>query len=94
MGEVGSEGPRFHAEVGAFARQQGIDHIWAVGALCAHVNAHRHFSAVADVLRALPSQQPTAASVLIKGSRFMRMEQVVHALQAGQVASNKDTHAA
>jgi UDP-N-acetylmuramoyl-tripeptide--D-alanyl-D-alanine ligase len=91
MGEVGSEGPRFHAEVGAFARQQGIEHIWAVGALCAHANAHRHFSAVADVLQALPSQQPAATSVLIKGSRFMRMEHVVHALQA---ASSQDTHAA
>jgi UDP-N-acetylmuramoyl-tripeptide--D-alanyl-D-alanine ligase len=94
MGEVGSEGPRFHAEVGAFARQQGIEHIWAVGALCAHAGAHRHFDSVADVLLALPSQQLMATSILIKGSRFMRMEQVVHALQAGQVASKKDTHAA
>jgi UDP-N-acetylmuramoyl-tripeptide--D-alanyl-D-alanine ligase len=94
MGEVGSEGPRFHAEVGAFARQQGIEYIWAVGALSAHVAAHRHFESVADLLLALPSQQPAATSILIKGSRFMRMEHVVQALQALQTAPNKDTHAA
>jgi UDP-N-acetylmuramoyl-tripeptide--D-alanyl-D-alanine ligase len=91
MGEVGREGPRFHAEVGGHARQRGIEHVWAVGALCAHVGAHRHFDSVAALLQTLPSQAPAAMSVLIKGSRFMRMEQVVHALQA---VPKKDTHAA
>jgi UDP-N-acetylmuramoyl-tripeptide--D-alanyl-D-alanine ligase len=95
MGEVGSEGPRFHAEVGAHARQQGIDHVWAVGALSSHAQAHRHFNTVAELLHALPTQQPTATSILIKGSRFMRMEQVVQALQAApNLEVSKDKHAA
>ena len=80
MGEVGSEGPHLHAEVGAAAHAAGIDQFWAVGALCAHAGAHRHFDTVADVLLALPAAQP-AAAVLVKGSRFMKMEQVVQALQ-------------
>ncbi|MBA4178788.1 MAG: UDP-N-acetylmuramoylalanyl-D-glutamyl-2, 6-diaminopimelate--D-alanyl-D-alanine ligase [Leptothrix sp. (in: Bacteria)] len=74
MGEVGSEGPRFHAEVGAAARAAGIEHFWAAGKLCAHAGADRHFDTVAALLAALPAAQPAAASVLVKGSRFMQME--------------------
>ena len=81
MGEVGGEGPRFHAEVGAAARDAGIDHVWAVGALCAHAGADRHFGTVAALVEALAEDAPAANAVLVKGSRFMRMEQVVRALQ-------------
>ena len=81
MGEVGTQGPAFHAEVGAYAQQRGIDHVWAAGALCAHVAAERHFDTVAALLRAL-GDAPPAASALVKGSRFMHMEQVVQALKA------------
>ena len=81
MGEVGDEGPRFHAEVGAAARAAGIEHFWAAGAACAHGGADRHFGTVAQLLSALPAARPPAATVLVKGSRFMQMEQVVRALQ-------------
>jgi UDP-N-acetylmuramoyl-tripeptide--D-alanyl-D-alanine ligase len=80
MGEVGSQGPQFHAEVGARARERGIEQVWATGSLAAHAGAHRHFDTVAALLSALPAA-PAAASVLVKGSRFMKMEQVVKALQ-------------
>ncbi len=81
MGEVGTQGPAFHAEVGAYAQQRGIEHVWAAGALCAHVAAERHFDTVAALLQAL-GDAPPAASALVKGSRFMHMEQVVQALKA------------
>jgi len=79
MGEVGSQGPQFHAEVGAHALARGIETVWAAGALGAHVGATRHFDNTAALLAAL-AQAPQAASVLVKGSRFMKMEQVVQAL--------------
>ena len=87
MGEVGNRGPQFHAEVGAEARQQGIEHVWSAGALCSHLGVGRHFDDVAALLAALP-QSPEAAAVLVKGSRFMKMEQVVHALKDAAGASH------
>jgi UDP-N-acetylmuramoyl-tripeptide--D-alanyl-D-alanine ligase len=84
MGEVGDQGPAFHDEVGRHAREQGIETVWCAGALAAHAASAaggRHFDTVAQLLAALP-QAPAFASVLVKGSRFMKMEQVVAALQA------------
>ncbi len=89
MGEVGTQGPAFHVEVGAYARQRGIENLWTAGELCAHAaeafgERARHFDDVADLLDALP-HAPQAASALVKGSRFMRMERVVAALLEGAV---------
>jgi UDP-N-acetylmuramoyl-tripeptide--D-alanyl-D-alanine ligase len=82
MGEVGSRGPAFHAEVGARARERGIETVWTAGTLSAAAGATRHFANVAALVAALP-EAPPAASVLVKGSRFMQMEQVVQALRGG-----------
>jgi UDP-N-acetylmuramoyl-tripeptide--D-alanyl-D-alanine ligase len=80
MGEVGAQGPQFHAEVGAYARACGIDALWTAGTLARSAGGARHFGSVAELLDALPREMPPAASVLVKGSRFMKMEQVVRAL--------------
>jgi UDP-N-acetylmuramoyl-tripeptide--D-alanyl-D-alanine ligase len=89
MGEVGTQGVAFHAEVGVRARERGIEHFWAAGALCAHAAAAfgpgaRRFASADDALRALADGSgatPEAASILVKGSRFMKMERLVQALQ-------------
>jgi UDP-N-acetylmuramoyl-tripeptide--D-alanyl-D-alanine ligase len=88
MGEVGAQGPEFHAEIGAYAKQQGIEHLWCAGALCEHAGlafgeAARRFADAASMVHAL-GELPAVASLLVKGSRFMKMEQVVQALQEGK----------
>ena len=94
MGEVGEEGPAFHREVGAYAAERGIETLWAAGAESANTAAPfagaRAFASVEALIEAL-DDAPRAASVLVKGSRFMRMERVVAAL-SGVPAG--DAHAA
>jgi UDP-N-acetylmuramoyl-tripeptide--D-alanyl-D-alanine ligase len=85
MGEVGTRGPEFHAEVGAYAKERGVEQLWCAGALCAHAAqafgaTARHF-VDAPAMVAVIGQLPAVASLLIKGSRFMQMERVVQALQ-------------
>jgi UDP-N-acetylmuramoyl-tripeptide--D-alanyl-D-alanine ligase len=95
MGEVGDQGPAFHAEVGAYAAERGIEQLWTAGAMSAEAAAAfgvngdgafgtgaRHFDTVEALLAAL-GEAPEAASLLVKGSRFMRMERVVQALLQG-----------
>ncbi len=80
MGEVGEQGPAFHAEVGAYARQRGIEVVWSAGPLCAGLGVGRHFADAPAIVEAL-GDAPQTASVLVKGSRFMKMPQVVQAMQ-------------
>jgi len=86
MGEVGEQGPAFHAEAGRYARDAGIEHVLALGDSSAHavqeMPGARHFKDVADLNAAALALAPAVASVLVKGSRFMRMERVVEALSA------------
>jgi UDP-N-acetylmuramoyl-tripeptide--D-alanyl-D-alanine ligase len=104
MGEVGSKGPEFHYEVGAYAAERGIQYLWALGeqtqssvqgfnefnGRIGSSNAAIHFETI-DALNACAAtisellsegtsvSQPYA--VLVKGSRFMRMERVVAVLK-------------
>jgi UDP-N-acetylmuramoyl-tripeptide--D-alanyl-D-alanine ligase len=83
MGEVGDQGVAFHREVGAYARAAGVDRLLAAGDLAQHAAAAfgsggEHFTTVAALAAALHAEP--GVTVLVKGSRFMRMERVVSAL--------------
>ena len=88
LGEVGDQGPAFHREVGAYAKQRGIETLWCAGELTTHAaqafGGARHFATVAEIVAAVKNHEaPACRAVVVKGSRFMRMEQVVAALAEG-----------
>ena len=85
MGELGSDAPRLHREIGAFAHAEGVDRLFAVGRYGGDVVAgfgeggavFESIEPLLDQLERLLQRQPT---ILVKGSRAMRMERVVHHL--------------
>jgi UDP-N-acetylmuramoyl-tripeptide--D-alanyl-D-alanine ligase len=85
MAEVGAQGAAFHAEIGRHARARGIDRLFLLGASCTHAAAAfgegaRHYSDIDALLAELEPGLAPGVTVLVKGSRFMRMERVVQAL--------------
>ncbi len=86
MGEVGDQGPAFHAEAGAYAAQKNIEKMLCTGVQSAQAainfEAAVHLGDMAALIVCVLAQLPGVASVLVKGSRFMKMERVVQAIEA------------
>jgi len=85
MAELGEESPQLHAEIGEFARESGIERLFAVGADARHaVEAFgpgaTWFENVADLVEEARRGLAPGVTVLVKGSRVNRLEQVVAAL--------------
>ena len=90
MGEVGDQGPQFHEEAGRYAFAQGIEILYALGwqssAACSSFDSGQHFENIESLLTAVLGQLPHVSSILVKGSRFMKMERVVQAITAYALA--------
>ncbi len=97
MGEVGCDGPQLHAEAGRYAQSRGIEHVMAIGVLARHTSdactGARHFETMDALQAGVRALLPTTNSILVKGSRFMRMERVVDALLAHSHTLKESAHA-
>ena len=87
MGELGGDAERLHFETGAAARYAGVNRLFATGELSRRTVAGfgdggDWFESIDTLLAALQHELEPGTSVLVKGSRFMRMERVVAALLA------------
>lgn len=86
MAELGDFAQSSHTEIGVFAREHGIERLFATGALAALAvesfgvggQWFAEANALAEALRAAPAD----VRMLIKGSRVNRLERVVEALVA------------
>lgn len=85
MAELGPDAAILHARCGALARARGIERLYAVGPLSratvdAFGSAGQHYDRVEDLIAALRADFAPGTTLLVKGSRSARMEQVVQAL--------------
>ncbi len=94
MGEVGTQGREFHEEIAHYAQERGIDAVLVTGELARHMAAAGaiHFEQFDDLLAALDHRlgSKSDVTVLVKGSRFMKMERVVQHLLGS--TSSKEAH--
>jgi UDP-N-acetylmuramoyl-tripeptide--D-alanyl-D-alanine ligase len=87
MGELGAAAPRLHGTLGGYAKSVGIERVMTLGeqsALTAKAfgPGGRHYDSIEELIADLRGRLGHDVTVLVKGSRFMRMERVVEALEA------------
>lgn len=85
MGELGEDEIELHEAVGRAAKRLGIDRILATGTLSKYTvktfgDSGTWFENIDDLIEELQHSATDGTNILIKGSRFMRMERVVRAL--------------
>ncbi len=95
MGELGENAADFHAEIGIAARTAGIEKLYTLGEL-SRIAARefgdnaQHFENIEDLQKSLKKELHAGTTVLVKGSRFMKMERVVaYCIGASQI---KEVH--
>ncbi len=90
MAELGESAAALHADCGELARLLGIARLFSFGSLGLHATEYfgqgaEHFVDREALIASLRSSLRPGITLLIKGSRSMRMERVVEALRAPQV---------
>lgn len=89
MGEIGEASGQYHDEIGGYAKSQGIDRLFALGdasqaAVRNFGEGGWHFCDIEKLLVAVNKELGPETTVLVKGSRFMRMERVADVIVAGE----------
>ena len=95
MGELGANTARLHQEVGAAVKKAGVNQLFATGELSRNVtdafgDHASWFDSVDTLIDALRVSITSDVNVLVKGSRFMRMERVVAALTSTDASGGGD----
>lgn len=85
MGELGEATRSLHEDAARHARARGVERLYALGELCRHASdafgdGGHHFRDAEALIAALERELAEDVTVLVKGSRAMRMERVVAGL--------------
>ncbi len=85
MAELGETSAKMHAEIGMYAKQKGIHQFFSFGELSKLASTEfgtnsQHFDTLEALLEELHSHMKQEVTVLVKGSRFMKMERVINAI--------------
>ncbi len=92
MGELGPGADALHREIGATAKQAGIDRLLCLGELSVETvrafgEGGMHFERIEELLAEVENALGPDVTVLVKGSRFMKMERVVNSFVEAHVCS-------
>ncbi|MEJ2179539.1 MAG: UDP-N-acetylmuramoyl-tripeptide--D-alanyl-D-alanine ligase [Gammaproteobacteria bacterium] len=87
MGELGDNTIELHQQAGADAARLNIDRVYTLGGFSEEATEAfgengQHFEDVDELVQAIKPKLSKSVTVLVKGSRMMRMERVVQALLA------------
>jgi UDP-N-acetylmuramoyl-tripeptide--D-alanyl-D-alanine ligase len=87
MGELGTDAVAMHAALGAYAHEHQIQHFFSLGENSQHASnafgsSAQHFTEVALLANHVKPLMKSGVTVLVKGSRYMKMERVVALLEA------------
>ena len=99
MGELGAEAIALHAEIGRYAKAPGMKQLMTLGDLIRHSSdafgpGASHYKSAADLTAALAAQMQPTSVVLVKGSRFMGMEKIVHSISKTHESGKNENGAA
>ena len=93
MGEIGAMSGQYHDEIGGYAKSQGVDQLHCLGESAAQAARNfgaggHHYKNLEALVQAVQAELTGDTTVLVKGSRFMKMERVVDALTAPATNQN------
>lgn len=94
MAELGESAAILHFEAGQHAKQMGVKKLFAMGEASRHAvqgfgQGGEFYSDRQTLIEAVRADLNASTVVLVKGSRAMAMENVVHALRLGSNNNNK-----
>ncbi|OIR06679.1 UDP-N-acetylmuramoyl-tripeptide--D-alanyl-D-alanine ligase [mine drainage metagenome] len=83
MGELGEDAAEMHSELGRYAKAAGVDALFTLGELSVEISkafgaGAQHYSEPQALSADLLARMTPDSTVLVKGSRFMAMERIVH----------------
>jgi len=92
MGELGPDAAALHREVGERAGKAGIDRLLCLGEMSINSvqgfgRGAMHFERIEELLAEIEQALEPDTTVLVKGSRFMKMERVVRSFVESQTCS-------
>ena len=97
MGELGLDAAAMHAQIGTDARVAGIPRLFTLGDLSAHAArafgaGARHFERIDELLDEIRNVLGPGVTMLVKGSRSMQMERVIHPFELASTVTAAGAH--